>query len=139
MSDLMKRLLWQTDEDMDGLTIADTMAEAFAVLRDARICAKAIEADYDTREVQQAAQRVLDATEEWGLTETAEYPNKAAAVPSGAGEKPAIEPRWQKCPICAGRGNLSAGFYPDMPANNQPNICVVCRTCEGRGMVRGTT
>ncbi len=43
---------------------------------------------------------------------------------------------YQKCPVCDGRGNVSAGFYHAYPVNMLTSTCPeTCRTCGGSGVI----
>lgn len=37
---------------------------------------------------------------------------------------------WEACPVCHGRGEVQAGFYPSDPKRTE------CRTCSGKGALQ---
>lgn len=48
-----------------------------------------------------------------------------------------IKMKWQKCPICEGRGIVIAGFYTTLPDcyGYSSNTTETCRTCLGSGKI----
>lgn len=43
-------------------------------------------------------------------------------------------PRWQKCPVCEGRGwTFEGSYYTGFP---NKWFRVTCKSCEGKGIVR---
>jgi len=43
--------------------------------------------------------------------------------------------RAQVCPVCEGRGIVPREFYPDLTETHCPAKYVVCRACNGTGIV----
>lgn len=54
---------------------------------------------------------------------------KIAATPQYAWPWP--QARWQKCPVCLGKGTVAPDFYG--PLQRGP---VKCKSCGGRGIVK---
>lgn len=52
-------------------------------------------------------------------------------------EREDLKMKWQKCPICEGRGFVMAGFYTTLPGcqSYSTNTSEICRTCYGTGTI----
>ena len=48
---------------------------------------------------------------------------------------PQMPSRAAVCPVCGGKGTVSAGFYSVPPGSSTNAMPETCRSCDGRGYV----